>query len=71
MPRINLINKKIGRLTVLSLSHKLKPYTYYWKCLCECKSITFISTSNLTKKNPTKSCGCLQRENIAVAVSRI
>lgn len=34
-----------------------------WKCQCDCGNIVEIpSESLLRSKNPTKSCGCLQRE---------
>lgn len=58
---------KIGQLTILKLSHKKEPYYYFWKCLCSCGNLTFISTSNLTKKNPIQSCGCLQKSKTSQA----
>jgi len=62
MPRKSQkIGKKIGRLTVLSTTKKFfkdKPYTFYI-CICDCgKQIT-------TSLIRAKSCGCLQRDNLA------
>jgi hypothetical protein len=35
-----------------------------WLCRCDCGNETTVATSNLTKKQPTKSCGCHRREEI-------
>jgi hypothetical protein len=37
-----------------------------WKCQCDCGNIAEVSTTRLRHKNkPTKSCGCLNKEQIA------
>lgn len=56
----DLIGKKIGRLTVISYSHKDKWRKHHWNCICECGNNTTIK--NYALKNKTKSCGCLQKE---------
>lgn len=67
--RINLINQKFGRLTVLEYDQettieKRKTTTNkisWWKCQCECGNVISVSTSALTSGH-TKSCGCLKQE---------
>ncbi len=61
--RINVINRKFGRL-------KVKKYAFtknkrsYWSCECICGNITIVQTYRLIS-NKTKSCGCLWRESIS------
>lgn len=65
--RVDLTNKKFGRLTVIEMlyqykiSEKSKPRTYC-KCKCSCGNIKIVSSSNL-QKGATKSCGCLEKES--------
>lgn len=60
------IGDLFGRLEVVG--NPFKPYTgdytYYVECKCSCGSESRLyRKSSLTKKtNPTKSCGCLQKE---------
>ena len=57
----NLINKKFGRLTVISFnSHKNSRRTY-WNCICECGNKTVVESSHL-KSGHTTSCGCKVKE---------
>ena len=56
----NLIGKRFGRLTVLSLSEG-KSRGVIWHCRCDCGKDTDVFALNL-KRNHTKSCGCLLRE---------
>ena len=59
-----MIGYKVGRLEVISESHKIG-YNYYWNCLCSCGNHTVVSTVKLRKKNnPTRSCGCLNKERV-------
>ena len=59
-----LIGKRFGRLRVTDFSHSRGGSTFrkekYWKCLCDCGSLTTVS-SNKLKTGHTKSCGCLRR----------
>lgn len=57
---VNLLNKKIGRLTVVEKTKKRnKKGGVIWKCRCECGNLTERSTADLKF---AKSCGCLHRE---------
>lgn len=72
MRKINieeLIGKKFGRLTVLSLNHSVQNIVngknwgnvYYLRCLCDCGNECIIQRNKLIDGN-TKSCGCIHRE---------
>lgn len=70
-PKTNLIGKKIGRLLVISFSHKVKR-TYYYKCLCKCgkevvKSVKYLLND---ERFPRKSCGCWHREIFNEAITK-
>lgn len=64
----NLTGFKINYLTILSEAEPVlisKKYRTAWNCLCECGNLTTVLTCNLTKtKNPTRSCGCYQKNKI-------
>ena len=55
-PRVDLTNKKFGRLT---------PQYYIkggkWHCICDCGKELDVNTRNLNSGH-TQSCGCLQKE---------
>jgi hypothetical protein len=59
----SLVGRVIGRLTVVSFSDK-EPFrgVFFYNCQCECGNYVEIFADHLRKKNPTKSCGCLQRD---------
>lgn len=68
----DLINKKFGRLTVLSLHEIRQRYTdsgakngkyYYYLCKCECGNNIIVERHNLTSGN-SKSCGCYNHDKI-------
>lgn len=59
----NLIGKKIGRLLVLSFSHKDSQGLYCYNCVCDCGNHVVRNVSYFTsKKTPHKSCGCWRKE---------
>lgn len=58
---IDMIGKKIGRLTVVERAENTKQGTTQWKCICECGNEVVILGSNL-RQGRTKSCGCYQKE---------
>ena len=56
---MDLTGKKFGRPTVIGTGEKPR----YVLCQCECGTRKEIRATNLTKqKEPTRSCGCIQRE---------
>lgn len=59
----DLTGLRVGRLTVKRFSHINEHHKSIWICDCDCgnKSIPKYGDC-LTRKNPTRSCGCLQRE---------
>lgn len=64
---MNLIGQKYGRLTVIEYVGKKTDIKgkskSIWKCQCDCGNYTECSTGDLrSKRNPTKSCGCLKKE---------
>lgn len=65
--KIDLLNKRFGRLKVLSenpsaYNHKCKKLV--WNCICDCGNKTLAYGDNLRNGN-TKSCGCFQKYRIA------
>lgn len=56
-PRLDLVNKKFGKLTVIDFAGNSK-----WNCRCDCGNSTTVLTANLNRGNTT-SCGCIR--NIA------
>lgn len=58
----DLTGKKFNHLQVLAYSHSKKQpdgrNVYFWKCLCDCGNIAYISSSHL-KTGHTTSCGCV------------
>ncbi len=61
--RIDLTERRFGRLTVLGKSKSVKSQIR-WLCRCDCGESTWVATSLLMAGN-TKSCGCLQRSQAA------
>ena len=57
--RLDLTNKRFGKL--VALYPESKNNRIYWYCKCDCGNFTSVQVSCLTK-NITKSCGCLQKE---------
>jgi phage pi2 protein 07 len=61
--RLNLLNQKFGKLTVISEESK-EDKTTHWRCGCECGRQVIVSTTSLRSGN-TRSCGCLRRETLS------
>lgn len=57
-----LINKKYGRLVIISYDTK-KGNKHYVNCKCDCGNTKSIRFSRL-KSGETKSCGCIRLENL-------
>lgn len=58
------IGQRFERLTVVERSGSSSSGEARWLCLCDCGNTSTTSASNLRRGN-TKSCGCLQREQMA------
>lgn len=57
----DLTGRVFGRLTVTSLNRR--GAGVYWNCHCSCGNETAIRSTYLTAtKQPTQSCGCIQKE---------
>ena len=56
---LNLVGQKFTCLLVLEKVYNNGIGTGYWKCLCDCGNITYVTTYRLTSGH-TKSCGCLK-----------
>lgn len=61
--RIDLTGQKFGRLAIVKFSHKKEGS--HWLCKCDCGNKKVVSSRNLRNGN-TKSCGCLQFEQLAL-----
>lgn len=59
-PDLSLVGQKIGKLTVVSFSHRAK-YRNQFMCKCDCGKDHLVPEIALKLKN-TRSCGCLQKE---------
>lgn len=70
MRGLNLIGKEFGMLLVLGVSKEayIDPKNGYrykkWDCKCKCGNIIAVRTSDLRRKNGTKSCGCTRLSNM-------
>jgi len=62
MKKINLINLKFGRLTVLKQGETVGMHIY-WYCECDCGNHKSVASRHL-RSGRTMSCGCLQEEAI-------
>ena len=62
MKKLNLLNQKFGRLTVIS-QEQSKCGKTIWKCLCDCGNLTNVTSTNLTCGR-INSCGCIRKEQI-------
>lgn len=67
-PRIDLIGQKFGRLTVLRFVDQTKFRHSRWLCKCDCGIEKIIVAYDL-KNGHTKSCGCLQKEQLRIATT--
>lgn len=64
----DLIGKKFGKLTVIEPTEERYNRSIIWRCKCDCGNEILVPTGRLTSGN-TKSCGCLQLENLSKKVS--
>lgn len=60
---IDLTGRTFDMLSVIKRVEDNKPGRPMWMCKCECGNIVVVSSTNLLKKNGTKSCGCLRHKS--------
>lgn len=56
---LNLIGKRIGRLTVVERTNNTKHGATRWLCMCECGN-TIVLTQQQIKKGHIDNCGCIK-----------
>ncbi len=69
MRKLNLKDKKFGKLVAQEYIASNKKGKTSWKCLCECGKIKIILTNQLTS-GQTKSCGCLYKEIVGKKLTK-
>lgn len=65
---IDLTGQKFGRLTVIKRVENSKTKGALWLCKCDCGNETIVQSGNLKNGN-SKSCGCLNRENLLKSIT--
>lgn len=55
--KVNLMDRRFGRLTVVSESGRDQRGGVLWRCECECGRTTLVKSTSLVQ-GKTKSCGC-------------
>lgn len=61
-PRVDLTDKRFGRLVVKGLAPKSHRTGTMWECQCDCGNIKVVQHSDLGHR--TNSCGCLAKDTI-------
>lgn len=59
-----MLGNKYGRLTVIRYYGKNKNGNSLWICECDCGNITNPIVNSSLTSGRTKSCGCLEKENL-------
>lgn len=59
--RLDLTNRRFGRIVALEPTDKRKNGCIIWKCKCDCGNFCEVIGSDLTR-NRVQSCGCLKKE---------
>lgn len=70
MPIIDLTGQRFGRLTVVRRAENYvsptgKSRHLRWDCICDCGNKCTVN-GDFLKEGRTKSCGCLQKENLNI-----
>lgn len=65
---LDLAGQRVGRLLVQERQGSATWGSPMWLCKCDCGNWCLVASSNL-RKNHTQSCGCLQRERTAEALT--
>lgn len=64
MRRLDLLGKKLGKLTCIKDVGRDRNNNVLWLCACECGGESVVVARDL-KSGHTKSCGCLEQKNVA------
>lgn len=59
---LDLAGKDFGLLHVVERVEDIKKGRPLWLCECKCGNTTVVSSTALTRKNGTRSCGCLRHK---------
>jgi len=62
-PTRNLAGVRFGKLVALTVVGKHKSNSLLWECVCDCGKTTVRTSSSLTKREGTASCGCYLSEH--------
>jgi hypothetical protein len=63
---LSIIGKKYGNLLILEYCNRKSNHRTFWKALCDCGAITYISRKKLgdyCSPDRPLSCGCVAKEN--------
>lgn len=60
---IDMTGQRYGRLVVLERAYTDKDNFIRWKCQCDCGNICYVRGYPM-RTGATRSCGCLEKENI-------
>lgn len=69
-PKENLIGKRFGLLTVISMTGEKRDDNFVWHCRCDCGK-TKDTTTHLLNSGDSKSCGCLHIKTARERVEKI
>lgn len=60
--RLNLTDRRFGKLTVIAATDQRKNGQTVWYCRCDCGKQKYVQTTYLTTGD-TQSCGCYKKQN--------
>lgn len=64
MPKLkDLTGQRFGKLIVVKRAGSSNSGGAIWECQCDCGNIAYVRSDCLTRKNGTKSCGCISVDN--------
>lgn len=69
--RLDLANKRFGRLVALRDVGSDRNKNRVWLCRCDCGSLVNVRAAELVKPTGTRSCGCIQNEKIGGRYGRL
>lgn len=58
LSKLNLTNKRFGKLVALEPTNERRGTSVVWKCQCDCGNVAYVEATHLNT-GITKSCGCL------------